>query len=80
MLEPTYPSARFQGDLNPNAADLKNPVYQAYKLLQVDFMIARIVAGLDKFFYAVTNWDAYHAPVANRVLAGHGHALFARSI
>jgi hypothetical protein len=79
MLETTHPSTRFQGDLALNAADLKSPVYQAYKLLQVDFTIARIVAGLDKFFYAVTNWDAYLAPVANRVLAGHGHALFARS-
>ena len=87
MLEPTHPSARFQGDLTLNAADLKNPLYQACKLLQVDFTIAPIVAGLDnffdvlinKFFDVLINWNAYLAPVANRVPAGHGHALFARS-
>ena len=75
MLEATHPSARFQGDLALNAADLKNPVYQAYKLLHVGFTIAPIVAGLDKFFDVLTNWDAYLAPVATRVLAGHGHAF-----
>lgn len=75
MLETTHPSARCHGDLAVNAADLKNPVYQAYKLLHVGFAIAPIVAGLDKFFDVLTNWDAYLAPVANRVLVGHGHAF-----
>jgi hypothetical protein len=75
MLETAHPSTRFQGDLPLNAADLKDPVYQAYKLLHVGFTIAPIVAGLDKFFGVLTNWDAYLAPVANRVLEGHGHAF-----
>jgi hypothetical protein len=75
MLEATDPSARFHDDLGLNAARLKDPVYQAYKLLHVGFTIAPIVAGLDKFFDILTNWDAYLAPIANRVLAGHGHAF-----
>jgi hypothetical protein len=75
MLEATHPSARFHGDLALNAAGLKDPVYQAYKLLHVGFTIAPIVAGLDKFFDVLTNWDAYLAPIANRVLLGHGHAF-----
>ena len=75
MLETTHPSTRFHGDLALNAAELKDPVYQAYKLLHVGFTIAPIVAGLDKFFDVLVNWDAYLAPVANRVLAGHGHAF-----
>jgi hypothetical protein len=75
MLKTTYPSTGFQGDLALNAADLKHPVYQAYKLLHVGFTIAPIVAGLDKFFDILTNWDAYLAPIANRILAGHGHAF-----
>ena len=75
MLETTHLSTRFHGDLALNAPDLKDPVYQAYKLLHVGFTIAPIVAGLDKFFDVLTNWDAYLAPVANRILAGHGHAF-----
>ena len=75
MLETTHPSTRFHGDLALNAAKLKDPVYQAYKLLHVGFTIAPIVAGLDKFFDVLVNWAAYLAPVANRVLAGHGHAF-----
>ena len=75
MLETTHPSTRFHGDLALNAAELKDPVYQAYKLLHVGFTIAPIVAGLDKFFDVLVNWDAYLAPIANRVLAGHGHAF-----
>jgi hypothetical protein len=75
VLETTHPSTRFHGDLALNAGDLTDPVYQAYKLLHFGFTIAPIVAGLDKFFDVLTNWDAYLAPVANRVLAGHGHAF-----
>ena len=75
MLETTHPSTRFHGELALNAVERKDPVYQAYKLLHVGFTIAPIVAGLDKFFDVLVNWDAYLAPVANRVLAGHGHAF-----
>jgi hypothetical protein len=34
------------------------------------------VAGLDKFFHLLVNWDKYLAPVvSDRILAGHGHAF-----
>src|SRR6185312_2422388 len=75
MLETTHPSARFQEDLALNAADLKNPVYQAYRLLHVAFTIAPLVAGLDKFFDLLVNWDRYLAPIASRVVGGHDHAF-----
>ena len=75
MLETTHPSTRIHGEPALNEAELKDPVYQAYTLLHVGFTIAPIVAGLDKFFDVLVNWDAYLAPVANRVLAGHGHAF-----
>ena len=42
------------------------PAYQAFRLLQVAFIIAPIVAGVDKFFHALTNWNMYLAPaIAN---------------
>ena len=75
MLEATHSTTRLHGDPALHAGDLRDPVYQAYKLLHIGFTIAPIAAGLDKFFDVLTNWDAYLAPVANRVLAGHGHAF-----
>jgi hypothetical protein len=75
MLETTHPSTRFHGDLALNSAEVRDPVYQAYKLLHVGFTIAPLVAGLDKFFHVLVDWDAYLAPVANRVVGGHGHAF-----
>jgi hypothetical protein len=38
------------------------PGYQAYQILRFGFTVAPIVAGLDKFFHLLTNWDAYLAP------------------
>lgn len=52
--------------------------YQAYQILYWGFISAPILAGVDKFFGFLTNWDMYLAPaVAN--LAGQaglsGHAF-----
>jgi hypothetical protein len=52
-----------------------NPTYQAYQILHVAFTVAPILAGLDKFFHLLTNWDQYLAPVVNRALGGHGHTF-----
>jgi hypothetical protein len=47
--------------------------YQAYQVLHVAFILAPIIAGVDKFFDKLTDWDMYLSPFANRVLGGHGH-------
>src|SRR5690348_17183508 len=40
--------------------------YQAYRILQFAFVVAPIIAGLDKFFHLLVNWDQYlPAVVAN---------------
>jgi hypothetical protein len=51
--------------------------YQAYQLLHVAFVVAPIVAGLDKFFHLLTNWDMYLAPwiVALSPISGHNLML-----
>jgi len=36
-----------------------SPAYQAYRILQFGFVVAPIVAGLDKFFHLLVNWDQY---------------------
>lgn len=55
------------------SAALSDPIYQAYQLLHVGFVVAPIVAGVDKFFHLLTNWDNYLAPVVNSAVGGHGH-------
>ena len=46
---------------------------QAFQILRFGFTVAPILAGADKFFHFLTNWDQYLAPIANSVLGGHGH-------
>ena len=51
-----------------------DPAYHAYQILHVAFIIAPILAGIDKFFHVLCNWDMYLAPVIDHhVFAGHGH-------
>jgi hypothetical protein len=33
------------------------PAYQAYRILHVGFAALPILAGLDKFFHLLVNWD-----------------------
>jgi hypothetical protein len=51
------------------------PAHQAFQILRFGFTVAPIVAGLDKFFGVLVNWDQYLAPVANSMLGGNGHAF-----
>jgi hypothetical protein len=54
-------------------ADVQSPTYQAYQILRIGFTVAPILAGLDKFFDVLTDWDKYLAPMANSMLGGRGH-------
>src|SRR5436309_3168354 len=53
------------------------PAYQAYQILHVGFIVAPILAGVDKFLHLLTNWDMYLAPaIANlSPIGGHGLML-----
>lgn len=43
---------------------ITDPAYQAFRILQVAFVIAPIIAGLDKFFLFLTDWGKYLSPLA----------------
>jgi len=51
--------------------------HQAFRILQVAFVVAPILAGFDKFFYLMTNWSIYLSPMALKVIDGHDRAFFA---
>jgi len=52
-----------------------SPTYQAYQILHVAFVIAPVIAGLDKFFHLLANWDMYLAPAIARLSPIGGHGL-----
>jgi hypothetical protein len=51
------------------------PGYQAFAILYVGFVALPILAGLDKFFHLLVNWDQYLAPTATQVLPVSGHTF-----
>ncbi|HKO62081.1 MAG TPA: hypothetical protein VJV03_13035 [Pyrinomonadaceae bacterium] len=57
------------------AGEKAEPAYQAYQILRLGFTVAPIVAGLDKFFNVLVNWDQYLPPFVNNLVGGHGHEL-----
>lgn len=46
---------------------------QAFQILRLAFTVAPLIAGIDKFLHLLVDWDKYLAPLANRILRGHGH-------
>jgi hypothetical protein len=57
------------------ARDTATPSYQAYRILHLGFTLAPILAGLDKFFHVLTDWDKYLPSLVNNLVGGHGHTL-----
>ena len=56
-----------------NSTDTSSGARQAFLILRFGFTVAPILAGLDKFFDILVDWDKYLSPMANNVLGGHGH-------
>ncbi len=52
-----------------------SPSYQAYQILRLGFTVAPIVAGLDKFFNLLVNWEQYLPGFVNNLTGGRGHEL-----
>jgi hypothetical protein len=58
---------------SPDETDTSSPAYEAYRILHLAFIVAPIVAGLDKFFNVLVNWEQYLPPFVNNLVGGHGH-------
>ena len=57
------------------AAEHSRPSYQAYQILHFAFTVAPILAGLDKLFHLLCNWDQYLAPWIARLSPVGSHNL-----
>src|SRR5438445_10218518 len=54
---------------------VSSPAYQAYRILHFGFVVAPILAGLDKFFHLLVNWDQYLPGVVARMSPVPPHTL-----
>lgn len=59
----------------PESTVSSRPANQAYRVLQFGFTVAPIVAGADKFFHYLVNWDQYMAPIVPETLGISAHTF-----
>ena len=52
-----------------------SPAHQAFRILHFGFTVAPILAGLDKFFHLLVNWDQYVPGLVARVSPIPSHTL-----
>ncbi len=57
------------------AAPSATRAHDAYRALYVAFVLAPIIAGVDKFLHLLVNWDQYLAPAITRSLSVSGHTF-----
>jgi uncharacterized membrane protein YphA (DoxX/SURF4 family) len=52
-----------------------SPAYQAFWILRFGFTVAPVLAGLDKFFHLLVNWDQYVPGVIQNISPISTHTL-----
>ncbi len=67
--------SRISRSESQTSTDDSGPAYQAYQILHVGFVVAPLVAGIDKFFNLLVNWEQYLPSFVNKMVGGHGHEL-----
>lgn len=56
-------------------AEAVTPGLRAFQILRAGFTAIPVIAGLDKFFHFLVDWDKYLPPAVDRMTGGHGHEL-----
>jgi hypothetical protein len=54
---------------------MRDEMRSAWWALRLAFFAGPFLAGLDKFFHLLVNWDLYLSPVAQHVLGGFSHTF-----
>jgi hypothetical protein len=63
------------GSAAPASSIGSSPAHQAFQILHFGFTVAPILAGLDKFFHLLVNWDQYVPGLVARVSPIPSHTL-----
>jgi len=70
-----YPNNATGSTFSRSSALAAQPAYQAFTILCIGFTVLPIIAGLDKFFHLLVDWDLYLSPVAVRLMPNNAHAF-----
>ncbi len=70
------------GTVSDRTSVAARPAYHAYVILHIGYAALPIIAGIDKFFDKLGNWDMYLCPLATRVtgLADHTFMMIVGAI
>lgn len=63
------PETRASAAAATPSATTRRGAYEAFRILQFGFVVAPILAGLDKFFNIMVDWEQYLAPLVGDVIA-----------
>ena len=74
-MEHVFTSSPSVTSINREHLTTARPSYQAFLILRTAFTVAPIVAGLDKFFNLLVNWEQYLPGFVKNLTGGHGHEL-----
>ena len=74
-MEHVFHSQAEVHSLAQSEAHTEGSAYEAYRILHLGFTVAPIVAGLDKFFKLLVNWEQYLPPFVSNLLGGYGHEM-----
>lgn len=61
--------------VRPSFPQRKDPLFTAFRILQVTFVALPILSGLDKFFHLLANWDKYLSPIIPQLTHIGAHEL-----
>ena len=70
-MEHIYETPAGMNSFTGATTEASRPAYQAYQILHVGFTVAPIVAGLDKFFNLLVNWEQYLPSFVTNMVGGH---------
>lgn len=51
-----------------SSTDVRKQAYRAYRILQAGFVAAPVLAGLDKFFGILVDWEQYLVPFVDNLI------------
>jgi hypothetical protein len=68
-------TANLKNQTHPEVVDVMKHSHEAFRILQITFIIAPLIAGADKFFHLLTNWDMYLTPMVPKVTGISAHPI-----
>lgn len=73
-MVPTFATgANIRSDVGTTSFAQARPAFHAFAVLYAGYIALPIIAGLDKFFNLLVDWDQYLAPLATQIVPVTAH-------